>query len=195
MQWIQHCTAGVFGLHKGLQQQLSHGGVGVKDLINCQKREAWRVVYPPDTVASLRPIANLVNLNKIQEKAIAEMVIENMEKASRSITIWKQKERLNQSLFSEATSQDLSSSRQQLRRSDNRSPLFLCWLAPCLITTAPQIRNTVIYQGWSSSFTYPPPSKLLSRQRTQSKMEESNQGVYQEEEQRGRPLVTWSSSN
>ena len=83
-------------------------------------------MYPPDTVASLRPIANLVNLNKIQEKAIAEMVIEDMEKASTSITIWKQKERLNQSLFSEATSQDLSSSRQQLRRPDKRSPLFLC---------------------------------------------------------------------
>ena len=37
-------------------------------------------MYPPDTVDSLRPIANLINLNKIQEKAIAEMVIEDMEK-------------------------------------------------------------------------------------------------------------------
>ena len=83
-------------------------------------------MYPPDTIDSMRLIANLVNLNKIQEKAIAEMVIEDMEKASTSITIWKQKERLNQSLFSEATSQDLSSSRQQLRRPDKRSPLFLC---------------------------------------------------------------------
>ena len=36
-------------------------------------------IYPPDLIDNLRPIANLININKIQEKAIAEMVIEDME--------------------------------------------------------------------------------------------------------------------
>ena len=36
-------------------------------------------VYPSDLIDNLRPIANLININKIQEKAIAEMVIEDME--------------------------------------------------------------------------------------------------------------------
>ena len=35
--------------------------------------------YPPETIDILRPIANLPNINKIQETAIAEMVIKDME--------------------------------------------------------------------------------------------------------------------
>ena len=35
--------------------------------------------FPPEKIDLLRPIASLLNLNKIQEKAIAEMVIEDME--------------------------------------------------------------------------------------------------------------------
>ena len=36
--------------------------------------------YPPETIDQLRPIANLMNLNKIQERAIADMVISDMER-------------------------------------------------------------------------------------------------------------------
>ena len=35
--------------------------------------------YPPETIDILRPIANLPNINKIQETAIAEMVIKDMQ--------------------------------------------------------------------------------------------------------------------
>ena len=35
--------------------------------------------FPPETMDQLRPIANLLNLNKIQETIIAEMVINDME--------------------------------------------------------------------------------------------------------------------
>ena len=36
-------------------------------------------MFPPDTIDQLRPIASLLNFNKIQETAIAGMVIEDME--------------------------------------------------------------------------------------------------------------------
>ena len=35
--------------------------------------------YPPEKIDQLRPIASLLNLNKIQERAIADMVINDME--------------------------------------------------------------------------------------------------------------------
>ena len=35
--------------------------------------------FPPDNIDNLRPIANLLNFNKIQEKIIGELVIEDME--------------------------------------------------------------------------------------------------------------------
>ena len=36
-------------------------------------------VFPPESIDQLRPIASLLNFNKIQEKAISELVIEDME--------------------------------------------------------------------------------------------------------------------
>ena len=36
-------------------------------------------VFPPETIDQLRPIASLINLNKIQEAAIANLVIQDME--------------------------------------------------------------------------------------------------------------------
>ena len=36
--------------------------------------------FPPESVDQLRPIANLLNINKIQEAAIAELVVSDMEK-------------------------------------------------------------------------------------------------------------------
>ena len=35
--------------------------------------------FPPESVDQLRPIANLLNINKIQERAIADMLIEDMQ--------------------------------------------------------------------------------------------------------------------
>ena len=35
--------------------------------------------YPPENREMLRPIANLVNLNKIMEKIVSEMVISDMK--------------------------------------------------------------------------------------------------------------------
>ena len=36
--------------------------------------------FPTESIDQLRPIANLMNLNKIQERAIAEMLVSDMEK-------------------------------------------------------------------------------------------------------------------
>ena len=36
-------------------------------------------MFPPETIDQLQPIANLINMNKIQEAAKANLVIQDME--------------------------------------------------------------------------------------------------------------------
>ena len=76
-----------------LKECAEHLSIPVRDIINksiltgnwakIYKKEVITPipkVFPPETVDQLRPIASLLNMNKIQEKVIAEMVIEDMEK-------------------------------------------------------------------------------------------------------------------